>query len=172
MGLHQAGYDVSHLSRPQHGFSPTRFGIRFLNPIQTWIEDRYLAERVLIIGDDVKRALLVLDQKLRDNGIVSIAVGAQARKTHKISCLHGHIFLATGPAKLALRTGATLLPVFTVRTASGAFQIDIGRPLELGAKPDWHESLETSLQRYVENFEPYLIKYPGQWRGWSDAAVN
>ena len=166
MGLHQTGFNVSHLSRPQHGFSLTRFGIRFLNPIRTWIEDRYLAERVVITGDGVKRAMLVLDQKLRDNGIVSITVGDQARKTIQVPCLQGYISLAAGPAILALRTGATLLPIFTVRTASGAFQVNIGRPLEVGTKPDRHESLETSLQQYVEILEPYLLKYPGQWRGW------
>ena len=49
-GLHEAGYLVSHLSRPTHGISPTRFGIRILNPFWTRIENRYLAERVVIRG--------------------------------------------------------------------------------------------------------------------------
>ena len=35
--LHQAGFSVSHLSRPEHGTSATRFGMRFLNPIITHI---------------------------------------------------------------------------------------------------------------------------------------
>ena len=58
--LHEAGYRVSHLSRSGHNISSTRFGIRALNPIWTRIEDRFLAERVLIRDDDPGSALAVL----------------------------------------------------------------------------------------------------------------
>jgi len=51
MALHNAGYQASQLSRPEHGFSNSRFGVRFLNPFWTRVENRFIAERVLINGE-------------------------------------------------------------------------------------------------------------------------
>jgi lauroyl/myristoyl acyltransferase len=47
LALHDAGFKVSHLSRPDHGFSSTRFGIRYLNPVRSRYEDALLAERIV-----------------------------------------------------------------------------------------------------------------------------
>ena len=55
IALHNSGYRACQLSRPGHGFSSTPFGIRFLNPIWTRVEDRYIAERILIVGRDSRR---------------------------------------------------------------------------------------------------------------------
>ena len=40
MAFHNAGYQVTHLSRPGHGFSASPFGVRYLNPLWTRVEDR------------------------------------------------------------------------------------------------------------------------------------
>ena len=42
------GLAVSHFSRPIHGFSTTRFGVRYLNAVRRGIEDRYLGERLMV----------------------------------------------------------------------------------------------------------------------------
>lgn len=49
MALHNAGYQAIQLSRPGHGFSASDFGVRFLNPLWTRVEDRFIAERLLIL---------------------------------------------------------------------------------------------------------------------------
>ena len=38
----------AHLSRYSHGYSPTRLGARWLNPVRTGVEARYLAERIVV----------------------------------------------------------------------------------------------------------------------------
>ncbi|MDH3715737.1 MAG: hypothetical protein OET44_18020, partial [Gammaproteobacteria bacterium] len=40
IALSQGGYDIDHLSRPEHGFSVTKAGIATLNRMRTSIEDR------------------------------------------------------------------------------------------------------------------------------------
>ncbi|HJS31987.1 MAG TPA: hypothetical protein VJ924_08335 [Alphaproteobacteria bacterium] len=40
MVFRRRGVDVTHLSRPRHGFSRTEFRIRRLNRIRTKVEDR------------------------------------------------------------------------------------------------------------------------------------
>jgi len=43
-----SGFRIVHLSRADHGFSDTRFGEAFLNPLRTQVERRFLADRVVI----------------------------------------------------------------------------------------------------------------------------
>ena len=161
-GLHEAGYRVSHLSRPSHNISRTRFGIRVLNPVWTRIEDRYLAERVVIRDDDAGSALAVLRARLEENRIVSITVGAQARRTAEVDLLSTKLRPATGPLHLAQTTKAVLLPVFTVMRETGAMVVNVEGPL-IGGGDDQEEPYESVCQCYARRLERFVLQYPDQW---------
>jgi lauroyl/myristoyl acyltransferase len=163
-GLHEAGYRVSHLSRPSHDISGTRFGICVLNPVWTRVENRYLAERVTIRENDTRSALTILRARLAENRIVSIAVGAKARRTADVDLLGTKLRLATGPLHLARTTNAVLLPVFTVMRETGAMVVNVERPLMTG-DDDQEECYESVAQRYARTLERYLLQYPDQWEG-------
>ncbi|MGF1609106.1 MAG: hypothetical protein ACFCUQ_06905 [Kiloniellales bacterium] len=131
IGLREQGYDVWHLSRHTHGhFSSTRFGIRFLNPIRISLECRYLADRVVIDPADPRAAMARLQELLADNQVVSITLGAEARRVTLAPFGPEHLPLAGGAPSLALKSGAALLPVFTERRADGSFLVTIEPPLE------------------------------------------
>ena len=178
IALHQAGFSVSHLSRPDHGPSPTRFGMRFLNPIVRHIENRYLGGRVMIGPEGARRAMKELGQRLRFNGIVSISAmvdaqaRTQARKSIQVPFLHGSISLSTGPANFALKAGAPLLPVFVIRTAAGEFEVDIGRPFDVERQPDGKSPHVAALQRYAETLEAYVLRFPHLWPNWGRLTVD
>ncbi len=163
-GLHEVGYRISHLSRPAHGMSRTRFGIRVLNPVWTRIEDRYLAERVVIRDDDTGSALTILHQRLKENRIVSITVGAQAKRTVRVDFLSTELRLATGPLHLARTANAVLLPVFTIKRETGALAVNVESPLIGGVSgDDREEPYESVIQRYARRLERYVLQYPDQW---------
>jgi lauroyl/myristoyl acyltransferase len=167
IGLHSAGIAITHLSRPTHGFSRTAFGIRFLNPLRSRVEGRYLQDRIVIESDDQARdAMRRLRSTLQENGVVSITVGAWARRTQLVPLLSGRITYATGPVHLARVSGAPLLPVFTVRDEDETFHVHIGPALEVPVTDDQKE-YERTLRRYVEQLEPFLRRYAGQWRTWT-----
>ncbi len=178
IALHQAGFSVSHLSRPEHGPSPTRFGMRFLNPIVTHIENRYLGGRVEIGPEGAGHAMKELDQRLRFNGIVSIRAmvdaqaRTQARNSIQVPFLHGSISLSTGPANFALKAGAPLLPVFAMRTAAGEFEVDIGRPFDVEGQPDGKSPHVAALQQYAETLEAYVLRFPHLWPNWGYLEVD
>ena len=161
MALHYAGYQVVQLSRPGHGFSASKFGIRFLNPIWTRVEDRFIAERVLIMGESAADALSILRARLSANQIVVITVGPQARKFANVRFFSSQIKIPTGPMRLAKSTGAALLPVFTVARDDGAFDVTIGEALNSGEASDEHIAAA-----YAERLERFVLAYPDQWRGW------
>jgi len=161
----EAGYSVSHLSRATHGFSDSELGIRVLNSVQTKIEDRYIRERIHISEKSASEALDTLQSRLKENGIVSITVGDQARRLVRPSFLAGRLRLASGASNIALKTGAVLLPVFTIKEGDWSYRSHVGQPLRAdGLKgADYYEAI---ARQYVAQLEPFVLEHPGYWRSW------
>jgi len=70
IGLHRAGRPAVHLSRTIHGFSHSAIGRRWLNPIKQRMENRYLAERVVLNDTAPGTAMRRLHKVLLGNGVV------------------------------------------------------------------------------------------------------
>ena len=164
MALHEAGYAVSHLTRVSHGYSGSRFGMRVLNPLRSRIEERFLAKRVVIGADgSVAGPLKHLTNRLRANGVVSITIGAVGAKPCRCACLNGWFGIASGAPNLMVRTGAALLPVFTVKTGERHFTTTIESPLEAPGGADRDKIFEAVTRRCAEQLERYLVRWPDQF---------
>jgi len=167
MALNARGYRVSHLSRPQHGFSKSRFGIRYLNPLRSNAELKYLDRRIIIDRAKPGGSLREAEAVLADNRVVSITAGAW--EGHRVA--HGPLLgagfsLATGAPDLAQRTGAALLPVITTRIAhTQTFQVKIGTPLATRHE-DRSDAIRAATAGYLAELETAVRQYPDQWRGW------
>jgi lauroyl/myristoyl acyltransferase len=166
MAIYQAGYSVFHLSRPRHGLSPTKFGIRWLNKVQTTIENRYIAERIVVKDGEFQKAVRSLMTRLRANKVISITVHRDALRPTAVRFLEGEIVLADGACKLAYRTQAALLPVFAFRDTDGVPNVQIGTPIELRVGQNEDDSVSFAHREYVARLETFVLAYPGQWRGW------
>jgi lauroyl/myristoyl acyltransferase len=163
MALHDAGYQAYQLSRSQHGFSISRFGVRFLNPIWTGVEDRFIAGRVVIKGETAADVLPILRQRMAENKIVLIVVVPQAHKFVWVPLLRDLFPLPTGPIRLARRAGAPLLPLFTVAKDDGGFEVSIHEPLYSPAAQADDESV---AKAYAKQLETFVHDHPDQWNGW------
>ncbi len=147
------GFPPHHLTRPVHGFSASRFGIRFLNPIWTRIEDRYLSERITIRGDSAVAAMRTLLSRLKENRVVSITVDSDAVKTVVSPFFNAKIKLATGPISLSLRHGAPLIPVFAIRSGDGGFEVIIDPPLSTGSSAAAVDGISVVAGEYAARLE-------------------
>jgi lauroyl/myristoyl acyltransferase len=161
--LHARGYRLHHLSRPSHGFSMTRFGMRWLNPMRTDVEERYLAERVVMTEGTTVAAMRRLRRALERGEPVSITAGDWGRITWPVPFFGGRVRLATGPVTLATRAGAPLLPVFMERS-EGAFVVTIEAALP--AAGDGEDDVETTLAEYARRLERWVRVNPELWNGW------
>jgi lauroyl/myristoyl acyltransferase len=103
---------------------------------------------------------------LMANRCVSFTVGNRGRRTAAARFLNARLVLATGPLAMAWNTGATLLPVFTLRKAPGQFEVTIGAPIELRENADGEADYAAALQSYADVVTPFVLRDPGQWRGW------
>ena len=160
MALYNGGYQAIQLSRPGHGFSISNFGIRFLNPFWIRVEDRFIGERVLIIGKTAAQAIAVLRTRLAANETVLITVVPLAHKLVQVPFFRAHLTIPTGPIRLARAAGAALLPVFATAEDNGAFEVSIEEPLSGQAGDD------DIAAAYVKRLEPFVRSHPDQWRGW------
>ena len=165
IALKAAGLDVTHLSRPDHGFSGSRFGIRFLNPIRTRVEDRYLHERLLLDEGRIVGVLRALRERLSQNRVVTITVATDALQQGEVPLFGGVMPAATGPAHLATTTGASLLPVFSIRTGDG-FRVLVQPPLILEEGLGRPGAVSSLLRQYGARLEAFVHEHPEMWCGW------
>ncbi len=163
-GIAEAGYDLHHLSALTHGFSDTKFGLRFLNPLKTGVERRYLKERLVLDEKGEGPALRTLFKRLRGNGLVSITAVHTGLRVATRPFLGGSLRLATGAPNLAAKTGAALLPVFVVPEGPG-YRVIVEPALEASAQ-DKKAKEEAFVSAYVPLLERYVRHYPTLWRGW------
>ncbi len=161
--LHQAGYAVSHLSRDTHGFSETRFGRRWLNPIKTGVERRYVAERLVMTDVNPLAPLRDLTLRLKQNRLVSITVAPTGQTTRLLDLLDGRIRVATGALALAWQTGAPLVPVFTLRESDGALVTRIEPALPPDRRLTRAAGIAAMLTAYGRLLETYVLRSPEQF---------
>jgi KDO2-lipid IV(A) lauroyltransferase len=67
-----------------------------------------------------------------------------------------------GAVACALRTGACLLPGYTVREKD-RWRVVLGRPLRLRRTGDWRGDLQRGMIRCVEALENFIREHPEQW---------
>jgi lauroyl/myristoyl acyltransferase len=112
-----------------------------------------------------------IHRRLRANGLVSIRAGEHGQRTVEAPFLAGTIRLATGAPSLALASGAPLLPVFSVQTGPGAYDVVVEPPLRDDAPPeraagDRHRLVDALTRDYARLLEPYVLRHPQDWSGW------
>jgi lauroyl/myristoyl acyltransferase len=166
--LHAAGFAVVHLSRPEHGFSKSRFGIAVLNPIRVRTERRFLVDRIVVDRARPAAAMRQAQRLLQDNGIVSITAGAWEGALLATVAIGGaELDLSTGAPGLAHLTGAALLPVVTVREAGTLrIKVIVGPPIPVDRAIDRKRAVADAAQRFADRLAPFVERYPLQWRDW------
>src|SRR5439155_19160634 len=82
------------------------------------------------------------------------------QKGCEVEFLHGHLLLPTGPVKLAIASGAPILPIFAIRTHDGRIRIHI-EPHILVEPCD--DEPHPALLSYAMTLEKYVRAYPQQW---------
>ncbi len=104
---------------------------------------------------------LAIDRDVTGGGVWLPFFGAPAR-------------LPVGHVKLALRTGAPILPCFAVRESDSHSQVYIEEPLFLTPSDDPERDVREGAQRIVALMERYIRAYPDQWLAfqpvWGDGA--
>ncbi len=92
----------------------------------------------------------LMDQNTVEQDAVFVDFFGQKAATHK------------GLAVLALRSGATVLPVFMIRTPSG-HRMTIEKPLEIVRTPSHRDAIVSNTALFTSTIESVVTRYPEQW---------
>jgi lauroyl/myristoyl acyltransferase len=169
--LHLIGHPSAHMSRPEHGFSQTGFGVKVLNPIRTNAENKFLQQRITFDRNAPAAAIHKMNARLKENGVVSLVACADEGKAMiEAGFLGGRTMLAAGGPRLAFTSGCPILPAFAVPSDDPPdFKVVIGAPLAMTSKKR-DEALLEAANDFLSRLEPYVRAYPHLWRGWPSLA--
>lgn len=111
-----------------------------------------------------REALKQLTEVLRRNE-VAIIIADEYRRSDGVEVpLFGMTVIARrGPATIALRTGATVIPACMVREPDGTLRLIIERELELDRSGRRTEQVKENTRRMTQWVERTVRKYPDQW---------
>ncbi|MEE8347043.1 MAG: lysophospholipid acyltransferase family protein [Dehalococcoidia bacterium] len=108
----------------------------------------------------VKRAV----QTLRQGGIVALMGDRDIEGPKAALPFFGEeAMMPTGPIEVALRTGATVIPTFTVRTGKDGIETQLEEPLELERTGDRERDARTNTLRFLARVERRVREHPDQW---------
>jgi lauroyl/myristoyl acyltransferase len=111
---------------------------------------------VIMLGRSAVRALT---QALRDNHVVALLCDLEQGPGVEVQFFGRRAIVPGGPAALALKTGAALMPANQYATAPGRHRIHVDPPLSLGEG----ESKEHVMQRVIDRFQDFIRERPDQW---------
>lgn len=107
---------------------------------------------------------LTVLRALSENGIVAMQGDRDFDNTGIALPFFGReAFFPRGPLRVAMASGATVLPAFIVRVPDGRYRAVVEAPLAIETSGDRDEALRENLRRYAELLERYVREYPEQW---------
>ncbi len=107
---------------------------------------------------------LAVLRALGDNGIVAMQGDRDFDNTGVAAPFFGReAYFPRGPLRVAMSSGAVVLPAFIVRVPDGRYRAIIEGPLPIDTSGDRDAALRTNLARYVTILERYVRAYPDQW---------
>ncbi len=162
----EAGLPVTRLQSANHPFSGTAFGAAVLNRLRTHIERRHLADTVLLAPDAFEWAMVRLMMLLRKNGIVWVAAIGSGDDPLTTPFLGGTLKVARGVPKMAVVTGAPIIPAWLSIKNAPRYEIDFEPPLEIAEHGSEEERQQQIVDVFAHRLAARLRSEPYYWRGW------
>jgi len=117
-----------------------------------------------ILADPATVSQKEILRTLRRNEVVCLIVDGDQKKGGVPVMLMGQeITMPSGPAILARRTGAPVVPMFIIRQKDNSQKITIEPPVDLIADEDQDKAVALLCQKFATIIEAYIKKYPTQW---------
>jgi KDO2-lipid IV(A) lauroyltransferase len=128
---------------------------------------RRLHERANVVEIPVGRSFLptlAVMRALEANGIVAMQGDRDFDNTGIAVPFFGReSFFPRGPFRVAMATGATVLPAFIVQVPDGRYRAIVEEPIAIIRSGDRDAALQANIVRYSAILERYVREFPEQW---------
>ncbi len=155
---HMGSWDVAGSYAAALGYKISAVAERFpgsLNEAVVQTRQRF-GLSVIMLG---RAAVRALTEALRANHIVALLCDLEQGPGTEVRFFGRRAIVPGGPASLALKTGAALMPATQYATAPGRHHIHLDPPLAVHEG----ETKERLMQRVVDRFEEFIRERPDQW---------
>ncbi len=155
---HMGSWDVAGSYAAALGYQISAVAERFpgsLNDAVVQTRQRF-GLSVIMLG---RAAVRALTEALRANHIVALLCDLEQGPGTAIRFFGRRAIVPGGPAALALKTGAALMPATQYATAPGRHHIHLDPPLAVHEG----ETKERLIQRVIDRFEEFIRERPEQW---------
>jgi KDO2-lipid IV(A) lauroyltransferase len=96
---------------------------------------------------------------LAANSIVALLCDLEQGPGVPVSFFGRKAIVPGGPAAIALKTGAPLMPACQYVTSPGRYHIHLDPPLVMSGS----ETKESLMQRVIDRFQEFIKERPDQW---------
>jgi KDO2-lipid IV(A) lauroyltransferase len=101
---------------------------------------------------------------LRQNWMIAIALDLDVRHGVFVDFFGMPASTSDGVARLAMRTGAPVVPCFMMRQGDSVHhKIEIMPPIEIVQGPDKEDAVRENTQRFMKVIEDMIRKHPDHW---------
>lgn len=115
----------------------------------------------LPVGRSALKAIL---RTLREGGVVGVACDRDiGRHGLEFPFFGEETTFPVGAIKLALRTGAVVIPAFSVRRSNKQFDVYVEPPLQLALSSDHEQNVRRNMLKVITSMEKYIHRHPDQW---------
>ncbi|PIS36535.1 MAG: hypothetical protein CO150_09820 [Nitrospirae bacterium CG_4_9_14_3_um_filter_53_35] len=109
----------------------------------------------------IRSSLLPVVKALKKNEVIGVTIdGRQGTNFIPIRLFERTALFSTGLIDLSIRTGAPILPLAVVRGKDKKQRVIIEPEMELIKSDDREEMLRLNLEKYIRNYEKYLLNHP------------
>lgn len=102
-------------------------------------------------------------ETLKKNEAIAMTVDQGGKSGSLVKFFGRNASMSTGAVRLALKLGATIIPVFSTRAKGPYIKFIIERPFEIKETGDREKDVDENLQRLISIFEKYIEKYPKEY---------
>ena len=171
--LHHAGYVAHQIHGPNHlgvFHTPNAETTWLRNRIRRFLErrERHFVHEILTIPREPSttfgRAALA---RLKANAILlTQGDGRQGENLLNLPFLGGPCLFAPGTAKIAVLSGAPILPIFGIDSDPGPSRVEIEAPLVCPENGSRSQRVQEILRDYAARLEARVRTSPEQYRNW------
>jgi KDO2-lipid IV(A) lauroyltransferase len=155
---HMGSWDMAGSYAASLGYSMWAVAERFpgtLNDAVVRTRQRF-GLNVIMLGRSAVRSIT---DALRANGVVALLCDLEQGPGVAVRFFGRGAVVPGGPAALALKTGAALVPAYQFSPSPGRYHVHLDERLQW---PDG-ETKEGLMQRVVTRFEDFIKEHPDQW---------
>lgn len=160
---HFGNWELTGAYIAHRGFSGTTIARRiYIEKINRLIVNMRKQKKIdVIYRDESPKKILHI---LRNNGVIGILADQDVASVEGVfvDFFGKPAYTPTGPVKLAMKTGAAIIPTFLVRE-SGDFRLFVEKEIALDISGDKERDILINTVKWTRVLEKYIRKYPDHW---------